>query len=74
MTWTAPTGGAARDWIGLFRVGDANTAYLAYRYTGGASSGSVAFTAPSSGGLYEFRYLLNGGYIDGARSPRITVN
>src|SRR5437773_11371127 len=42
-------------------------------YTGGAASGTFLTTAPDTPGDYEFRYLLNNGYTDAARSRTITV-
>ncbi len=74
VTWTSP-GGSAKDWIGWFRTGDSNSAYdpSRWRYTGGASSGSFTITAPTTPGTYEFRYLLNDGYSDVARSNAVTV-
>lgn len=62
-----------RDWIGLFRAGASNQEYLDFRYTQGARSGSVMFTAPSEEGLYECRYLRNDGYTDVATSNTVTV-
>jgi hypothetical protein len=74
VCWTAPSGRPASDWIGLFAVGAPNTSYgLGWRYTGGASSGCFTFRAPAQPGRYEFRYLLNGGYNEAARSNVFTV-
>jgi hypothetical protein len=61
------------DWIGLFRVGDPNIAYLDYQYTTGRTTGTQTWVAPSQPGQYQFRYLPNDGYIDVARSEPITV-
>jgi hypothetical protein len=55
-------------------VGDPNQAYGWWRYTNGATSGTFNLTAPSQPGQYEFRYLLENGYTDSARSAPITVN
>jgi hypothetical protein len=49
---------SASDWIGLDAIGDPNTSYLGYRYTNGAPSGSITFTAPATLGTCECRYLL----------------
>ena len=72
MNWTAPTGSAAKDWVGLFKTGDSNNNFGKWVYTGGATSGSFTTTAPSTG-IYEFRVLLNDGFTDVARSNTITV-
>ena len=72
--WTAPAERPAVDLIGLFKVGDDNREYISWTYTGGSTSGSHVFTAPSEGGNYEFRYLLNNNYTDVARSASFTVN
>jgi fibronectin type 3 domain-containing protein len=73
VNWTAPAGHSASDWIGLFTVGSANTSYLAYQYTTAETGGSVAFTAPSTAGSYEFRYLPNDGYTSVAVSNAVQV-
>jgi acid phosphatase len=74
VTWTAPSGRPGNDWIGLFKVGTSDTSYISWRYTGGASSGSATFTAPSQTGQYEFRYFLNDGYTKAVQSNVVTVN
>ena len=73
VSWTAPSGRPTYDWIGLYKVGDPNTAYQWWTYTVGATTGSVTLTAPTTPGTYEFRYLLNNGYTDAARSNPVTV-
>jgi hypothetical protein len=73
-TWTAPIGGPG-DWVGLFRIGDASTDYTHgwWTYTQGAASGTFTLAAPGQPGVYEFRYLLDDGYVDVARSSPVTV-
>jgi hypothetical protein len=75
LTWTALTPSTSLDWIGLFRIGAANVNYLEdhWDYTGGATSGTWRMRVPREPGQYEFRYLLNDGYVDVARSAAITV-
>ena len=73
VSWTASSGRSPLDWIGLFRAGDSNSFYIWYEYTNGAASGTVRFTAPSQPGQYQFRYLLDDGYIDVARTGAVTV-
>ena len=65
--------GRPKDWIGLFKVGDWNGAHGWSSYTDGATSGTFALSAPSQAGQYEFRYLLNNGVEDVARSSLVTV-
>lgn len=72
VSWTASTG-RSLDWISLFRAGDGNTAYGWYEYMEGATSGTFTLSAPTEAGQYEFRYLLNDGYTDVARSGPVTV-
>ena len=74
VTWTAPPGSPAQDWIGFYKVGTQNNTYLWWSYTSGLASGTFNMTAPNSPGQYEFRYLLNNGYTDTARSNQVTVN
>jgi hypothetical protein len=73
VNWAASPGGGA-DWIGLFRVGAPNTAYdFWWSYTNGKTSGSFTFSAPVQAGQYEFRYLLDDGFDDVARSGVVIV-
>ena len=74
VSWTAPRGGGD-DWIGLFAVGDPNTNYEQYwwKYTAGALSGTFTLTAPTRPGQYQFRYLLDDGFVDTVRSGVVTV-
>jgi hypothetical protein len=71
--WIAPAGSPANDWVGFFAVGAPNSPAIAWKYTGGAASGSFVAT-PALPGPYEFRYLLSNGYTDVARSNTVTVN
>lgn len=73
VNWTAPAGSNAKDWVALFKVGAPANTFGAWKYTGGATSGSFTTPAPSSG-QYEFRYLLKDGFTDTARSSTVTVN
>jgi len=72
VSWTASTG-RPKDWIGLFRVGDANRDHGWSNYTEAAKSGTFTLSAPVEPGEYEFRYLLNDGIDDAARSGVVTV-
>ena len=69
VSWAAPGRPATFDWIGLFGVGVPNTSYDEglWQYTHSAS-GTMVFTGPRNPGDYEFRYLLDGGYLDVARA------
>ena len=72
VTWTAPTVGKL-DWIGIFRVGARNCDYGWYDYTQGQPTGTFTIKAPSQPGQYEFRYHLDDGCVETARSAAVTV-
>jgi beta-glucanase (GH16 family) len=73
VSWTAPSGQtSSKDWIALYPVGADAHSHLAWQYTGGGTSGSLTFAAPSSPGSYAFGYLLNDTYTSVATTP-ITV-
>ncbi len=70
----------ALDWVGLFVVGAPDShASLAWSYlnglqtapTVGATSASLAFQAPSTAGLYEFRFYRNNSFERIARSAPV---
>jgi len=73
VTWTASSGRSFLDWIGLFKTGTSNLEYIWYEYTNGTTSGTVRFTAPVQPGQYQFRYLLDDGYVDVVRTASVTV-
>ena len=74
VNWTAATGSAQFDWIGLHRVGDPNNAILWWMHTGGAATGQVQVQMPGEEGDYEFRYFINNSLIDKrATSNTVTV-
>ncbi len=63
----------AQDWIGLYVSGAKSNSYASWQYVRDPASGTLAFTAPETPGLYEFRYLLNNGYRAMAVSLPFTV-
>jgi hypothetical protein len=75
VTWEAPAGRSKSDWVGLLKVGRLSTTYAEgwWDYTNGARAGSFTFSAPVQPGEYEFRYLLDDGFVDVARTGPVTV-
>lgn len=73
VSWTAPSGRPANDWIVLCKEGNSSTSYVWSQSTQGATSGSIAMTAPAQTGRYEFRYLLQAGYTDIVRSNMVPI-
>jgi hypothetical protein len=69
VSWVALGRPSTLDWIGLFGVGVPNTSFEdgLWQYTSSVS-GTMTFTAPERAGDYEFRYLLDDGYLDVART------
>ena len=59
----------------MFRVGSANVNYFDeyWIYTGGATSGTWSVRVHVQPGEYEFRYLLDDGFVDVARSAVFAV-
>jgi hypothetical protein len=64
ITWQGVSAPSSSDWIGLYKSGAPDNAYLAWIYTGGGSSGTKAFPIPRGipGGDYELRMFSNNGY------------
>jgi hypothetical protein len=71
VSWTA-AGAQAGDWIAVCRVGGSYDDDW-YGLTKGATSGTFTLTAPMRPGQYEFRYLLNGGFLEVAHSSPVEV-
>jgi hypothetical protein len=61
-SFTAPPGQPWADWIGLYRVGEPNTAHLSVQRTQGATSGTFTFLVTVPAGMYEFRYMVDDRY------------
>ncbi|WP_245767143.1 hypothetical protein [Stigmatella erecta] len=57
VAWFAPATHSGSDWVGLFKVGDPDSAYLSKKYVPSGQSGLLTFSVPSQGGNYELRYL-----------------
>jgi len=68
ITWTGPaTGGSGGTWIGIYRLGDDDTAFTSWQYTGAGTSGSLSLPtgAGHTPGHYEERLYISG-YNPGA--------
>jgi hypothetical protein len=75
VSWTGISSPTPTDWIGLYGIGAADTAYLASVYTTGTASGQVSLVIPAAlpAGTYELRLLSNDGYTRLVTSPAFTV-
>jgi len=70
VSWTAPAGRPANDWIGIYAQGETenrNYDWERWIYTGGATSGSFVTTMPNYGPIVA-RYLLRDSYVHVAES------
>jgi subtilisin family serine protease len=73
VTLTNGTGGPT-DWLAFAATSASNTSYIQYTYVGaGTTTRTWTINAPLTGGTYEFRLFLNGGYTRAATSPTVTV-
>ena len=55
--------GYKTDWIGLYpKSAPSDRSWLTWKYTEGAKSGQMTFTAPQTPGEYNFRLFENDGY------------
>ena len=61
ITWTAPEGRAATDWVGLFALAAPVRNLVGVQE--GRPAGTVTLTAPATPGTYEARYLLEDGLL-----------
>jgi len=67
--------GNQKDFIALYKVGVPNgPSYVSYKFLNGQTSGTLYFTAPSTGGDYEFRMFKNNTWVYLGKSNPITVN
>jgi hypothetical protein len=73
VNFTAPSGRPENDWVGLYKVGELSTSYLAWGPTKGYTASYFNFTMPNQPGQYEFRYFLGNSYTQVARSNAVQV-
>jgi hypothetical protein len=83
VAWSGVASATARDWIGLFAPGSANTSFIDWVYvscskspSAGRASGSCSFPIAASvaAGTYEFRLFADNGYTLLAKSGTISVS
>jgi hypothetical protein len=72
VAWSVSSTGVS-DWIEFSKVNEGNFFFAWSAYTDGKASGVFTLTAPAVAGQYEFRYLLDDGWSDAARSTVVTV-
>jgi hypothetical protein len=72
LSWSVSSEGG-NDWIELSKTTDSNLFHGWSAFTEGKTSGTFTLTAPSEAGQYEFRYLIDDGWSDVARSTMVTV-
>jgi hypothetical protein len=67
--WNQIIAPSPTDWIGFYRKGAPDNAYITYFYTDGSSTGSKRFTVPAglAKGEYEFRLFSDNSYTFMAR-------
>ena len=73
VSWTAPAGRPAGDYINLTGDGSPDWWFVWQKTTGGASSGSFIVNTPTSVGEWQFRYYYAGTYNVAATSSDILV-
>jgi hypothetical protein len=80
LAWDGINAPMDQDWIGLYSVVAADTAYLDWRYVSGshvpvlaAAVGAMLFPLPNTPGDYEFRLFTNGSYNRLATSGPVVV-
>jgi hypothetical protein len=65
--------GNLTDWVALAATGSPATSFVAWKYLGGGTGGTLQFVAPATPGTYEARFLANDGYVVLATSNPVTV-
>jgi hypothetical protein len=80
INWTSIRTPSATDWIGLYPVGAADSAFVDWKYVSctrtpasAIATGSCAFTMPATSGNYEFRLFSNNTMTRFATSGAVTV-
>jgi hypothetical protein len=71
VSWSGVEHPSTNDWIGLFKVGDPDSATVSRQLTGGGPQGSLYVTMPTTAGSYEARLFLNNGTSASATSSTV---
>lgn len=66
--------GGNQDWLAFARTDATDQNYVQFVYVGaGVTTRTWTVTAPSTAGIYEFRFYRAGGFVRSATSPSVTV-
>jgi len=66
--------GNLTDWVGLASSGSPDTSFLSgWQYLNGATSATLHFTAPATGGNYEARFYVNNSFTVIARTTFVVA-
>jgi hypothetical protein len=71
VAWNVPAGRPSTDMVALYPVGSTNDAVIWRLYPNGVAAGSATLTAPTTPGVYEFRWRI--GYLTAAYSEPVVV-
>jgi surface antigen len=66
--------GNPTDWITIATAGSPDTAYVAWKYSGGAQNGSLTFSMPLAAGNYVARAYFQNSYVKQSESAVFVVN
>jgi len=72
VQWSHSQEATDNDWIGLYKAGADNNAYLAYQWVNRETRTS-SFTMPTACGAYNFRYFHNKTYTSYGHSKEVIV-
>jgi hypothetical protein len=81
VSWQGIASPTDYDWIGLYKTGAADTAYVKWFFTAtcttssgtAKAAGSCSMTMPATAGTYELRLFRNGGYTRLTTSSALTI-
>lgn len=75
VAWQAPAGTRRSDWVGLYRLGAANSAFVAWQYIPNTGTEGILTFAGRTPGEYEARLFTNNAYTRVAvASTNLTVS
>ena len=73
VSWNASNDRPSTDWVALIKIGDPDTSYFSWAYTGGAPNGSVQLAMPTTPATYRVKYFLNNTLTVGATGNSVLV-
>ena len=73
VSWSVSTARPPTDWVALVKVGNPDTAFFSWAYTGGTQNGTVELAMPTEPGTYQVKYFVSNTFDVGVTGNSVLV-